>query len=94
VPGHVVSYHDPGSDTITKLPDPEWDRIDALERHIERLDRRIRTLQDRLEGLGAHVGEATPDASEPVHLHRRRDDAPPAPDVSTSALPNREAIGG
>ena len=52
VPGHVVAYHDPGSDTITKLPDPEWDRIDALERHIERLDRRIRALQQQLEAAG------------------------------------------
>ena len=88
VPGHVVSYHDPGSDTITKLPDPEWDRIDALERHIERLDRRIRTLQERMEDLGTHVAEAKPDGNEPLHLHRRRDDAPEA------GLPDREAIGG
>jgi serine O-acetyltransferase len=72
VPGHVVSYHDPGSDTITKLPDPEWDRIDALERHIERLDRRIRLLQDKLESLGALVGPAERDDSEPAHLHRVR----------------------
>ncbi len=98
VPGHVVSYHDPGSDTITKLPDPEWDRIDALERHIERLDRRIRTLQDRLGGLGAPVGEMKPDGNEPIHVHRRREDAL-ADGTETSAqpatpLPNREAIGG
>jgi serine O-acetyltransferase len=72
VPGHVVSYHDPGSDTITRLPDPEWDRIDALERHIERLDRRIRLLQDKLESLGALTGVAERDDTEPVHLHRSR----------------------
>jgi serine O-acetyltransferase len=72
VPGHVVSYHDPGSDTITRLPDPEWDRIDALERHIERLDRRIRMLQEKLESMGALVGPAERDESEPVHLHRER----------------------
>jgi serine O-acetyltransferase len=72
VPGHVVSYHDPGSDTITKLPDPEWDRIDALERHIERLDRRIRMLSDKLESLGALTGLGERDESEPPHLHRAR----------------------
>ena len=97
VPGHVVSYHDPGSDTITKLPDPEWDRIDALERHIERLDRRIRTLQDQLENFGAKIAAGKPDGNEPVHLHRRRDDASEnatdAP-VPPPSLPNREAIGG
>jgi hypothetical protein len=67
-----VSYHDPGSDTITRLPDPEWDRIDALERHIERLDRRIRLLQDKLESMGASVGPAERDESEPAHVHRTR----------------------
>ena len=96
VPGHVVSYHDPGSDTITKLPDPEWDRIDALERHIERLDRRIRTLQDQLENFGATIAAGKPDGNEPVHLHRRRDDTPDggAEPVPPPSLPNREAIGG
>ncbi|MEX2247747.1 MAG: serine O-acetyltransferase [Dehalococcoidia bacterium] len=97
VPGHVVAFHDPGSDTITKLPDPEWDRIDALERHIERMDRRLRTLQSKLEGLGAQVAEQTPEGGEPIHLHRRRSleeeagvPEPPAPEPR----PSREAIGG
>jgi serine O-acetyltransferase len=72
VPGHVVAYHDPGSDTITRLPDPEWDRIDALERHIERLDRRIRELQSKLEALGERVAEPGPEGDEPAHVHRLR----------------------
>jgi serine O-acetyltransferase len=76
VPGHVVSYHDPGSDTITRLPDPEWDRIDALERHIERLDRRMRMLSDKLESLGALTGlgerDEAAEAGEPPHPHRAR----------------------
>ena len=88
VPGHVVAFHDPGGDTITKLPDPEWDRIDALERHIERLDRRMRTLQEKLEGLGAQVAEHGPDAGEPVHLHKVRTDA------DGDALAGREAVNG
>jgi serine O-acetyltransferase len=95
VPGHVVSFHDPGSDTITKLPDPEWDRIDALEKHIERMDRRLRTLQSKLESLGAAVAEQKPDGGEPVHLHKRRSagdrDATEGP---ASALPKRKNIGG
>jgi serine O-acetyltransferase len=98
VPGHVVSYHDPGSDTITKLPDPEWDRIDALERHIERLDRRIRSLQEKLESFGARVGEAPRDETEPAHVHRLRaangtdeDDALP---TGEEPFPSREAVSG
>jgi serine O-acetyltransferase len=94
VPGHVVSFHDPGSDTLTRLPDPEWDRIDALERHIERMDRRMRTLQEKLEALGAQTGEQERDGSEPMHLHRSRDLAP-VPDAPPDAtLPGREASGG
>lgn len=84
VPGHVVSYHDPGSDTITRLPDPEWDRIDALERHIERLDARVRELQAKLEELGASVPEQRLDDGEPSHMHRQRDDA---------GQPSAEAVG-
>jgi serine O-acetyltransferase len=97
VPGHIVSYHDPGTDTITRLPDPEWDRIDALERHIERMDRRIRDLQQRLEALGAGSAEVTPDGSEPLHLHRAREAGADAEEPSSGenpAVPNREAING
>ncbi len=93
VPGHVVSYHDPGSDTITRLPDPEWDRIDALERHIERMDRRMRALQDQLEALGARVAEQPGDHGEPLHVHRTRDTLP-AEDGGEGAVSSREAIGG
>jgi serine O-acetyltransferase len=90
VPGHVVSFHDPGSDTITRLPDPEWDRIDALERHIERLDRRIRQLSEKLEGFGARLPEPEHDASEPRHLHRSRAAGEPdAPDTLPFPGPER-----
>jgi serine O-acetyltransferase len=96
VPGHVVAYHDPGTDTITRLPDPEWDRIDALERHIERMDRRVRQLQQKLEELGATVAEQPHDPAEPKHVHRTRDGAEGAPPDhgSSEALPRREAVGG
>lgn len=40
VPGHVVAYTDRSNDTIERLPDPEWDRISALERRIEGLEQR------------------------------------------------------
>ena len=41
VPGHVVAYHDPGDDTILKLPDPEWDTIQQLEQRVRELEERI-----------------------------------------------------
>ena len=44
VPGHIVAFQHPVDSTIERLPDPEWDRIEQLER-------RIRELEDRVEEL-------------------------------------------
>jgi serine O-acetyltransferase len=41
VPGHIVAFQEPGEDTIVRLPDPEWDRIDALEERVGRLEKRM-----------------------------------------------------
>jgi serine O-acetyltransferase len=41
VPGHVVAFYDPGNDTIIHLPDPEWDRIQALEDRVKRVEERL-----------------------------------------------------
>lgn len=57
VPGHIVAYRDPGSDTVLHLPDPEWDRITALE---ERFD----TLLGRLEAIET----SAPGASDTAKL--------------------------
>jgi serine O-acetyltransferase len=92
VPGHIVAYHEAGGDTIAKLPDPEWDRIDALEQHIERMDRRIRALQQQLEALGAQVAEPPPNGAEPLHVHRTRE--PLTDGDETPPLADREAISG
>ena len=57
VPGHVVAYRDPGSDTVLHLPDPEWDRITALEQRIEEIVERLRGLEERLQAAAAeHKG--------------------------------------
>ena len=41
VPGHVVSYYDPGNDTILRLPDPEHDRLEVLEQRVFELESRV-----------------------------------------------------
>ena len=41
VPGHIVAFQNPGDDTIERLPDPEWDRIEQLERRIRELEERV-----------------------------------------------------
>lgn len=48
VPGHIVAYHDPGDDTLVRLPDPEWDRIQALENRVQALEKRLRELEEGL----------------------------------------------
>ena len=50
VPGKVVAYYDPGNDTIQRLPDPEWDRLEDLS---QRLD----TLRDQVAALEAELAE-------------------------------------
>ncbi|MER3421425.1 MAG: serine O-acetyltransferase [Chloroflexota bacterium] len=61
VPGHIIAYHDPGNDSVVRLPDPEWDRIEALEQ-------RVRELEARLEQL---TRETTARTGEPVEDVRR-----------------------
>ena len=48
VPGHIVAYRDPGSDTIQHLPDPEWDRITALEERTDQLQAQLRDMEARV----------------------------------------------
>ncbi len=74
VPGHVVAYRDPGSDTVLHLPDPEWDRITALEKRIDELSERLQgieqgekpasgTSQSRRKSKRRATPEATVEAS-------------------------------
>lgn len=45
VPGHVVAYADPGNDTVLRLPDPEWDVIQRLEKRVEELEARLAAME-------------------------------------------------
>jgi serine O-acetyltransferase len=49
VPGRVIAYYDPGNDTIQRLPDPEWDRIEELSQQVEALTERIQALEAELK---------------------------------------------
>lgn len=67
VPGHVIAYHDPGNDAVVRLPDPEWDRMEALEQRVRELEARLSVLA-ALDGVRAraeqpHSAGFTPAAS-------------------------------
>lgn len=49
VPGHVVAYADPGNETILRLPDPEWDVIERLERRVAELEQRLAQMEGQRE---------------------------------------------
>jgi serine O-acetyltransferase len=49
VPGHVIAYTNRSNDTVERLPDPEWDRLQALEDRIDDLERRLAEAQSRLD---------------------------------------------
>jgi len=63
VPGHIVAYRDPGSDTVQHLPDPEWDRITELEQRIDELNAKVRELEDRASGSDAAAARADDEKS-------------------------------
>ena len=50
VPGHVVAFTVPAThtenQTVERLPDPEWDRIDALERRVKELETLMSSSED------------------------------------------------
>jgi serine O-acetyltransferase len=43
VPGHIVAFTNASNDTVERLPDPEWDRLQELERRIARLEQQSGT---------------------------------------------------
>lgn len=48
VPGKVIAYFDPGNDTIQRLPDPEWDRIEELSQRLDELRTQVAALETEL----------------------------------------------
>lgn len=49
VPGHIVAFHDDSNGAIQRLPDPEWERLNEL-------DRKVQELHDLVEHLDEHMG--------------------------------------
>lgn len=49
VPGHIVAYRDDSNGAIQRLPDPEWERINEL-------DKKVHEVAAMVQHIEAHVG--------------------------------------
>jgi len=45
VPGRVVEIRNPDTDTVEKLPDPVWEKLEILERRVAELEKTLRDGQ-------------------------------------------------
>ncbi len=45
IPGRVVAVRNPDTDTIERLPDPVWEKLEDLERKIAELEKRLATAE-------------------------------------------------
>ncbi len=45
VPGRVVTVRNPDTDTVERLPDPVWEKLEALERRIAGLEEHLAKLE-------------------------------------------------
>lgn len=46
VPGHVVAFRDTSNGTVQRLPDPEWERMNELEKKVEELEDALEALRE------------------------------------------------
>jgi serine O-acetyltransferase len=59
VPGHIVAFRDESNGAIQRLPDPEWERLNDLDRRVEELHQLVEHVQGHLDGVhGEHHEEA------------------------------------
>ncbi|MBM3140008.1 MAG: serine O-acetyltransferase [Chloroflexi bacterium] len=65
VPGHVVAYTNRSNETVERLPDPEWDRIEALERRLDRLEATLGVRPTAEENGGGPARAPAPIREEP-----------------------------
>lgn len=46
VPGRVVGIRNPDTDTLEKLPDPVWERLENLEKRLKKLEDKSRSQRE------------------------------------------------
>lgn len=61
VPGHIVAFHDDSNGAIQRLPDPEWERLNELDRKVQELHEMVEHLDEHLGVIHAnHHDQAAP----------------------------------
>ena len=65
VPGHVVAFTNLSNETVERLPDPEWDRIEELARRVARLERQLGSVPTN-GGSGAASAAESEATTEPA----------------------------
>ena len=61
VPGHIVAFHDDSNSSIQRLPDPEWERLNDLDRKVQDLHDLVDHVEEHLDALHEnHHPEDTP----------------------------------
>ena len=45
VPGRVVAIRNPDTDTVERLPDPVWEKLEALEQRIAEMEERLAAME-------------------------------------------------
>ncbi len=60
VPGHIVAYHDESNGVIQRLPDPEWERMNDLDRKVQELHDLVHHLEQHATDIhnGHHEDES------------------------------------
>lgn len=68
VPGHVVAFRDDSNGAIQRLPDPEWERLNELDKRVEELHSTIEHLEEHIGSLHEqqHNGAGAPAGDEPT----------------------------
>ena len=46
VPGRVVAVRNPDTDTVERLPDPVWEKLESLERRIANIERHLAIAEE------------------------------------------------
>lgn len=48
VPGHIVAFRDDSNGAIQRLPDPEWERLNELDRRLDELHALVDHIDDEI----------------------------------------------